>query len=676
MATAGQRDFDVVFPFISTAHVSVMVNGLLVPQLEWIGPARLRLAAALTGGERVVIERNTPIEQQLVKFQSGAVLTEEDLNTAVLQLLYKQQEITGLYDGSLRRARIRILEAAGVPITADDVATQVAAIAAENALLDDFRQRIADLDANGASILDLAVDIADLTAEALQINGGVIDLDQRLTELTTDHEALAGVVAALGDLGSGEGIGAVIQNEADARIAGDTALAAVIALIGAKSGDSSAFILDLSKVKVSPTESLGSRLSAINATTAGNTAAIQNEATVRATADLAEAQARTSLASTLRGETAAAISSEQETRADADEAEATARTALAATLRGETAAAIQNEATVRSNADAAEAAARSSLAATLRGETNAVILTEQNARASGDAAEATSRGALGVAIRGELAAAIQTEQTARANADTAETNARTTLAATLRGETSAAITTEQTARVAADNVFVGNFTLMGARSPNGQAWRLDDTKVQLSNGTAIGTRLSGFDTQIAGNSAAIVTEQNARTNADAALASQITTLSTTVGGNTTSITSLMSTTNGLSARYGVAINANGYITGFVQNNNGTTGTFDILADTFRVVMPGVSPRTVFSVDADGVTMTGDVRINGSLVVQNSLPTTALPQASISNSAYVQALTMTNLFSYAANTWTDVVAGAGSTGGGGGSGGTGEYQNQV
>ena len=41
----------------------------------------------------------------------------------------------------------------------------------------------------------------------------------------------------------------------------------------------------------------------------------------------------------------------------------------------------------------------------------------------------------------------------------------------------------------------------------------------------------------------------------------------------------------LEARYGVTLDVNDYITGFSQNNDGTTGTFKILADVFKIIDP-------------------------------------------------------------------------------------------
>jgi hypothetical protein len=706
-AIAGQRDFDVPFPYINSSHVEVRVNSNSVPILEWVSQSRLRLSVPPGADAYVEIRRNTPIDDALVDFQNGAVLTEEDLNTAILQLLYKQQEVTALYDASLVAAQVRLAAANGIPVSPEDVANQLANLVLEDQVLASFQQRINDIDANSDAIALTSQDIIDLStsitgeigALAAQITdptNGNVRLKTLLDTLRADHTTLSGVVDGLLSLGNGEGIASIIQQEADARISGDEALAALISLIGAKSGDNSSFILDLAKVKVSPLESLATRLSTISSNTAANAAAITNEANTRTTAIAAEATQRnalnTSLTNAINNEAstrAAAILSEQTARSTALAAEATARTQLGATLTGlingeatSRAAAITTEQQARISGDAAEANQRQLLGASLttaiEDETTAreaAILTEQNARVTAIASEAAARQSLGAslttAINNEAttrAAAIQSEQTARANAITAEAQARNTLAATLRsesdadiaaadtqirtdvtaqiqaetnarvtalsaeatarnlvrsdlttminGETSArtaAITSEANTRASADSVFAGNFTLLGAKNAGSTAFVLNESTVQVAGGVSLGTRLSGIDTSVGNVSAAVANEQTARSTADSALSTSINTVSTNVGNLSATVSTLSSSLNGVSAKYGVSLNVNGHITGFVQNNNGTTGDFLILADKFAIVDPNNgNPFTPFEVSG-GVVRIKDAQI-GTLTV--------------------------------------------------------------
>lgn len=511
VAIAGQRDFDVPFPYLNPSHVEVRVNSITVPILEWVSQSRLRLAVPPGDKAYVEVRRNTPIDDALVDFQNGAVLTEEDLNTAVLQLLYKQQEVVALYEMSLLAAQVRLASANGLSVSPEDVANQLANLVLEDEVLANFRQRINDIDnlaLTGSLQAGTIEQIAQNIADPLTGNSS---LKTSLDNLRVDHESLSGVVDGLLDLGNGEGISAIISAESSARAAGDTALAATIALIGAKSGTSNAFILDLNNIRVSPTETLATRLSTLTA---------------------------------------------------------------------------------------ADAAA------------NAAITTEQNVRTAGLSAEAATRQQLGAALQTAInneaasrAAAITTEQTVRANAITAEASQRQSLGVSLtntingvNSNLSASINAESSARVSADGALASTIALIGAKSGDGASFILDENKVKVAGGVSLGVRLSGIDSSIGSTNAAVVSEQNARASADNALSNSINVVSTNVGNLSATVSTLSSSVNGISAKYGVKLNVNGHITGFVQNNDGTTGDFLILADRFAIVDPNNgSPFTPFEV---------------------------------------------------------------------------------
>src|SRR3546814_14104923 len=82
VAEAGRTDFEAPFPVRSATHVEVRANGIRQYPTEWVNSARLRLGSPPGAGSFVTLTRNTPIEQQLVKFTDGAILTQEDLNAA------------------------------------------------------------------------------------------------------------------------------------------------------------------------------------------------------------------------------------------------------------------------------------------------------------------------------------------------------------------------------------------------------------------------------------------------------------------------------------------------------------------------------------------------------------------------------------------------------------------
>jgi hypothetical protein len=486
-AAAGQRDFDVPFPFINRSHVKVRVNGTLTTPLSWPTAARLRLPNEVSGGAVVEIERETPIEEQLVQFQDGNILTAEDLNKAVQQILYRQQEVSALYDRSLRAAQVRVGDNLGIVTNPEDVAQELAELVLEEDVLNEFRSRIADIDLNADSIIAQALN--------LDLVDGAVDT------LRTDFTGLAAIVDNLLGGDPGSGIATLIAEERQERIDGDNALASTFNILGARSGDNLSFILDTSKTRVSPTESLAQRFSALSATDASNTALIQTEQTARINGDSALASNITTLGTQVSANAAA-------------------------------------------------------------------IVTEQTARVNGDAAEAAARQALAARV-GTAETAIVNEQTARANGDGA-------LSSTLTALTARVTDAEGLITVARADI-------------------LSEATARASGDGANATSINGLLTRMGTAEAAIVTEQTARVNGDNALASNVSVLSTSLNGNIASVSTLQSSVNGLQARYGVSLDVNGHVTGFVQNNDGTTGSFTVLADRFAIVAPGVSPTVPFEV---------------------------------------------------------------------------------
>lgn len=406
----------------------------------------------------------------------------------------------------------------------------------------------------------------------------------------------------------------------------------------------------------------------VNSSTDGNLALkarISTEETARASGDTALASRATALEATVNNATtgvaatAARLTTEETARATADSALASRATALEATVNsatdGNTAlkARIASEESARATGDTAIASSVSSLTATVNNNysvLDAAITNEQSARATADSALSSRASSLEATVNsatdGNLAlkARIASEETARATGDNALATRATALEATVNSGTTgnvalqARIASEESARASGDSANASQISTVAATASSKNrtfaqavtptALAVGDLWVNASDGNKLyrwdGSSWAAVDdTRIAANAAAITTETNARVSGDSALASQINTVSTTVNGNTASITTLQSSVNGLQARYGVSLNVNGYVTGFVQNNNGTSGDFTILADKFSVVAPsGGSPVTPFTVTASGV------QINGSLVVNGTITTTALASGAV------------------------------------------------
>ena len=210
--------------------------------------------------------------------------------------------------------------------------------------------------------------------------------------------------------------------------------------------------------------------------------------------------------------------------------------------------------------------------------TNAAsVVTEATARADAISAEATARQAVQANVD-TVAASVVTEASAAATATAAVASNVTTLTATV-GDNTSAISTEATARADAD--------------------------------TASATLITSLTAAVATANGNIANNYNISVNADSALTTSISTVSAAVGTVATSVTTeatARANADGvLEAKYGVTLNANGYITGFSQNNNGSTGTFKILADKFTIIDPaaagsGLAGTQVFDITNGVVTM--------------------------------------------------------------------------
>ena len=239
---------------------------------------------------------------------------------------------------------------------------------------------------------------------------------------------------------------------------------------------------------------------------------------------------------------------------------------------------VSGSVTSLATATASATAANASLITTVQANvaTNAAsVVTEATARADAITAEATARQAVQANVD-TVAASVVTEASAAATATAAVASNVTTLTATV-GDNTSAISTEATARSDAD--------------------------------TASATLITSLTAAVATANGNIANNYSISVNADNALATSVSTVSAAVGVVATSVTTETSArvlADGiLEAKYGVSLDANGYITGFEQNNNGSTGTFKITADKFLIVegaVAGETGATVFDITNGLVTM--------------------------------------------------------------------------
>jgi len=656
----GQREFDLAIPYLDKTHIKVTLNGS-APVFEWVSDSRIRLTYPAITNSILKISRVTPISAAAVEFQNGATLTKEELNRAVQQLLYRLQEQDDFLNDSLDRAMVRLGDHLGVVTTPDAIMDELLRVSElGDDLLDRFRDALASIDLSAERILEQSFQLTDQAFRTDTLDGIVANTTARTDSLELRVDTITDLVDSLVNFEDGTGIATVIQNEAQERVAGDTALASTLALIGARNGANNAFVLDLNTVRVSGTESLAQRLSAITAKADDNAAKIITESTTRATAISAEAAKIDVLIARANGFDSS-ITAEQIARSNADGALAQTLSLLGAKNANNTAflldlnkvlvgptesftqrlnqmvatagtnaqALVTSEATTRASQDQSLSQRIDSVGAKTDDNT-AAIATEVTARTNAVSAEAAQRTALATKIAGDIAAAVLTETNARVAADQAEAQARQSLAVQV-GQNSTAIQTEATARATADGAIAQQFAVLGAFRNNQSVFTLDLNRVEVGPGWTLGTRLSGIDTSIGNVSASVVDERTARINGDNALSQTLQTVQNTVGAHTASITTLSEVTNGLNARWSIALNSNGHITGITANNNDSFGSLAFVADEMSFVAPGGgSPVKIMSLVNGRVRFNSNVEIFGDLLVTGSINHTRLVNNTVSN----------------------------------------------
>lgn len=140
-----------------------------------------------------------------------------------------------------------------------------------------------------------------------------------------------------------------------------------------------------------------------------------------------------------------------------------------------------------------------------------------------------------------------------------------------------------------------------------------------TNQTTVAGQISALSAQDATLAAAITAGDNANASSITALASTVTTVQTQANGNTTSISTIQSSLNGTQARWGVVINANGQVTGLIRLDGGSTGsTFTVVADKFVVAHPSSPGTTQVVFVAGNINGVSGVGINGNVLIDGSI----------------------------------------------------------
>jgi len=131
--------------------------------------------------------------------------------------------------------------------------------------------------------------------------------------------------------------------------------------------------------------------------------------------------------------------------------------------------------------------------------------------------------------------------------------------------------------------------------------------------SALSQSITTLTSTVSGNTAGISSEATTRANADGALSSSISTVSSTVAGHTSSISTQATSINGLSAQYTVKIDVNGAVAGYGLASTTTAAgnivsEFVVNADRFAIMRGGsnTTAATVpFIVQASATTINGE-----------------------------------------------------------------------
>ena len=191
------KAFTVPFPYISPTHVTVKLDDDLVPTpgwWTWLSASTIQFNNAPPLNQVILIERRTPIETALVAFQGGAVLTEADLNLAVKQLLYRQQETDDYVRDILERGLVRVT--GGTSVGAEEMIDAVVQEILASTALADLNNRSTDISANAQSVAGEIVNrIGAISAEEGARIASVNNLQTQINSLADATAATVWVQA-------------------------------------------------------------------------------------------------------------------------------------------------------------------------------------------------------------------------------------------------------------------------------------------------------------------------------------------------------------------------------------------------------------------------------------------------------------------------------------------------
>lgn len=198
------------------------------------------------------------------------------------------------------------------------------------------------------------------------------------------------------------------------------------------------------------------------------------------------------------------------------------------------------------------------------------------------------------------------------------------------GDNAAAIRNEQTARVTANQAMAFQLTNMGATLAGNVAGLQEEKNLRVNADNVVTQALNTIWGRMGGNGALVQSGTQLVMNDVGSVVTKFEQLQATVNDPVTGLVAKsvalrqeMTVTNdkikGLSGKWGVKLDQNGYVSGVSLNAETTSGgqsssMFIVLADKFAVGAPGVPGRVPFAIDAK----TGLVSIDGDLVATGTI----------------------------------------------------------
>jgi hypothetical protein len=207
-ADGTNRNFTVPFDYVKQSEVKVYIDGVETTAFEFPSANVITLDTAPTSGQTVRIGRNTDLQERAVDFVAGAVLSEEDLDTALIQIFNGSQEAVDIAGQALRadldgRADMQNRQVKGiVDPTEPDHAVNLNFIQNEYGNVTAVKANEANITTVSTNITDVNT-VADNIADINRIEDSIDNVDSVASNIDTldaNYENIEIVADNIGDV--------------------------------------------------------------------------------------------------------------------------------------------------------------------------------------------------------------------------------------------------------------------------------------------------------------------------------------------------------------------------------------------------------------------------------------------------------------------------------------------